>query len=136
MSGSSWSIASLNRLEEPSAGRVLLDGVDIRQLDPRRLRRRVGMVFQTPVLFAHTVRDNLVYNLGEHDEAVLLRALDAAQLPPAFLGRETNALSVGEAQRVTIARRWSAGQRCCCWTSRPPHSTRMPGPASRRSSAS
>ncbi|MDP8931232.1 MAG: phosphate ABC transporter ATP-binding protein [Actinomycetota bacterium] len=94
----------LNRLEEPSHGRVLLDGVDIRTFDPRVLRRRVGMVFQTPVLFRGDVQANLAYGLDHPEPDLLLRALEAAQLPPQFLHRNATALSVGEAQRVTIAR--------------------------------
>ena len=41
----------LNRLEEPQTGEVLLDGANIRTLDPTSLRKRVGMIFQTPILF-------------------------------------------------------------------------------------
>ena len=94
----------LNRLEEPARGRVTLDGVDVREIDPPELRRRVGMIFQTPVLFEGGVRGNLGYGLNGVSEEKLARALDEAGLPRSFLERDSVALSVGQAQRVCIAR--------------------------------
>jgi putative ABC transport system ATP-binding protein len=82
-----------------------LDGADVRTLDPIQLRRRVGMIFQTPVLFDGGVRANLAYGLnGSADDQALASALDASGLPPSYLDRESTALSVGQAQRVCIAR--------------------------------
>jgi putative ABC transport system ATP-binding protein len=92
-----------NRLEVPADGRVLLDGVDLALLDPIALRRRVGMVFQTPVLFAGTVRDNLAVaspDLAEGGAAALERVGLAREL----LERQADDLSGGEAQRLCIAR--------------------------------
>lgn len=94
----------LNRLEEPSGGRVLLDGIDVREIDPPELRRRVGMIFQTPVLFEGGVRGNLRYGMNGVGDAQLAAALEAAALSPSFLERDSTALSVGQAQRVCIAR--------------------------------
>jgi putative ABC transport system ATP-binding protein len=94
----------LNRLEEATAGRVLLDGSDVRTIPPTDLRRRVGMIFQTPVLLERTVRDDLAYGLDGVDEPALRAALEASGLDPAFLERRSAALSVGQAQRVSIAR--------------------------------
>ena len=94
----------LNRLEEPDRGNITLDGVDIAALDPIALRRRVGMIFQTPALFAGGVRANLAYGLDAVSEDDLVAALEAASLTRAFLDRESSALSVGQAQRVCIAR--------------------------------
>jgi putative ABC transport system ATP-binding protein len=94
----------LNRLDEPSAGRITLNGVDIRSLDPPALRQRVGMIFQTPVLFDGGGRRNLTYGLEAVEDLDLQSALADAGLPAAFLGRESTALSVGQAQRVCIAR--------------------------------
>ena len=102
--GKSTLLRCLNRLEEPAAGRVLFEGRDIRDLDPRQLRRRVGMVFQTPVLFAGDVRANLAYGLAAVDDATLATALERVQLAADHLHRDAATLSVGEAQRVTIAR--------------------------------
>ena len=94
----------LNRLEEPDEGRVLLEGTDIRALDPTELRRRVGMIFQTPVLFEGGVRANLAYGMDGASDADLERALEAVGIAASFLDRESSALSVGQAQRVCIAR--------------------------------
>lgn len=94
----------INRLEDPHEGRILLDGTDIRQIDPTDLRKRVGMIFQTPVLFEGGVRANLSYGLHDVAQADLERALEAAGLQTSFLERESPALSVGQAQRVCIAR--------------------------------
>lgn len=94
----------LNRLEEPDEGRVVLDGSDIRTLAPTELRKRVGMVFQTPLLFEGGVRANLSYGLDGADEDDLRGALRDAGLKEEFLARDSSALSVGQAQRVCIAR--------------------------------
>ena len=94
----------LNRLEEPQAGRVTIDDTDVRMLPPTELRRRVGMIFQTPVLFEGGVRANLTYGLDGVDNDVLAHALESAGLSASFLERESPALSVGQAQRVCIAR--------------------------------
>ena len=94
----------LNRLEEPHEGRVLLDGQDVRTIDPTGLRRRVGMIFQTPILFDGGVHANLSYGLSEVEEGRLEASLIAAGLDGGFLARESSALSVGQAQRVCIAR--------------------------------
>ncbi|MDQ4057503.1 MAG: ATP-binding cassette domain-containing protein [Actinomycetota bacterium] len=73
-------------------------------LDPIELRRRVGMIFQTPALFEGGVRANLAYGLNTETEDELAAALEAAGLDRAFLDRDSSALSVGQAQRVCIAR--------------------------------
>lgn len=103
-SGKTSLLRCINRLEEPQAGRVLVDGVDVRDIAPIQLRRRVGMIFQTPVLFEGGVRANLSYGLEEASDEVMTDALAAASLSPKFLERESPALSVGQAQRVCIAR--------------------------------
>jgi putative ABC transport system ATP-binding protein len=94
----------LNRLEEPHAGEVLLDGANIRTLDPTALRKRVGMIFQTPILFQGSIRSNLSYGLEGVDDRALLETLDAVGLSASFLDRDSTALSVGQGQRVCIAR--------------------------------
>jgi putative ABC transport system ATP-binding protein len=102
--GKSSLLRCLNRLEEPDSGCVLLDGRDVREMEPTLLRQRVGMIFQTPVLFPGGVRANLAYGLPSISDDVLEDALGAAGLGPSFLERESPALSVGQAQRVSIAR--------------------------------
>jgi putative ABC transport system ATP-binding protein len=94
----------LNRLEEPQSGEVLLDGANIRTLDPTTLRKRVGMIFQTPILFQGNIRSNLSYGLEGVDDRALLETLDAVGLSRSFLERDSTALSVGQGQRVCIAR--------------------------------
>lgn len=103
--GKSSLLRCLNRLEEPGSGRVLFRGSDVRSLDPIELRRRVGMIFQTPLIFEGGVRANLRYGLEQDpgDDA-LAEALISAGLTSDFLARESTALSVGQAQRVCIAR--------------------------------
>jgi putative ABC transport system ATP-binding protein len=63
--GKSSLLRCLNRLDQPSAGRIRLNRDDIRSLDPCELRRRIGMIFQTPVLFEGGVRANLSYGLED-----------------------------------------------------------------------
>src|SRR5205823_5309092 len=58
-SGKSSFLRLLNRLDEPTSGTVYLEGTDYRQIPPRELRRRVGLVTQTPSLFPGTIADNL-----------------------------------------------------------------------------
>ncbi|MEA2476118.1 MAG: UDP-glucose/iron transport system ATP-binding protein [Actinomycetota bacterium] len=94
----------LNRLEDPDSGSVLLDGRDIKNFDPTTVRKRIGMIFQTPALFEGGVRANLAYGLTATDDDRLAKALTVAGLPTSFLDRESTALSVGQAQRVCIAR--------------------------------
>jgi len=93
-----------NRLEVPSGGVVRFHGTDTGTLDPRELRRRVGMVFQKPVVFGGTVRDNLRVADADADDAALGAELERAGLDPALLDRVADDLSGGEAQRVCIAR--------------------------------
>src|ERR687892_1321743 len=102
--GKSSLLRCLNRLEEPSGGSVLLDSADITEIDPTQLRKRVGMIFQTPALFEGGVRGNLAYGLTEVSDDELRSALASAGLGDGFLERDSSALSVGQAQRVCIAR--------------------------------
>jgi len=107
-SGKSSLLRCLNRLEEPSDGAIRFDGMDIRTLDARWLRRRAALVMQTPVLFDGSVRDNLLLRPrgvdGDLSDSRLERALEEVGLEPALLPRDAATLSGGERQRVTIAR--------------------------------
>ena len=111
--GKSTCARLLIRAYDVSRGRVLVDGVDVRDWPLDRLRRRVGTVFQDTVLFAGTVADNIA--LGTDVEpAVLRRALDAARarefvdaLPRGLdepLGERGANLSHGQRQLLAIAR--------------------------------
>lgn len=102
--GKSTILRLCNRLEVPSAGRITLDGADLADLDPLALRRRVGMVFQRPVVFAGTVRDNLLVAAPGAAEAELVGVLERVGLDPGLLDRRADDLSGGEAQRLCIAR--------------------------------
>jgi putative ABC transport system ATP-binding protein len=101
-SGKSTLLRSLVRLDEPAAGRVVVEGRDAAELDPRVLRRRVAFVAQSPVMLPGDVRANLAYGLEE--PRGLEAALTATGLDAAFLDRPADELSGGEAARVAIAR--------------------------------
>jgi len=102
------------RFRDPDAGRVTLDGVDLRTADPAALRARIGVVPQDPVIFGATMRENILYGRPEAgDEAMreAARMADAAgfieALPQGydtFLGEKGVRLSGGQRQRVAIAR--------------------------------
>ena len=102
--GKSTLLRGLVGLLEMQAGTVTLDGVDARTLDARRLRRRVGLVAQTPLMLPGTVEENLAYALDTLPAARRDEALRAAGLDPAFAARPANELSGGERARVAIAR--------------------------------
>lgn len=107
-SGKSSLLRCLNRLTEPPAQTVFLEGQDITTIDVLALRRRLGMVFQKPALFPGTVADNVAYGPGldgrflTEEEIAALLAL--ADLPAAYAERSIGELSGGEAQRAAIAR--------------------------------
>jgi ABC-type multidrug transport system fused ATPase/permease subunit len=102
--GKSSVLRCLVRLEEPGAGRVLVDGDDVRTLDPCALRRRVGLVAQAPVMLPGDVRANLTYAVQDAGDAALRAAVEQAEMEPAFLDRPAAELSGGERARVAIAR--------------------------------
>lgn len=102
--GKSTVLRLANRLEVPTAGIVRFRGTDLADLDPRDLRRRVGMVFQRPVVFGGTVRDNLRVAAAEADDERLAATLERVGLAGGLLDRTGDDLSGGEAQRMCIAR--------------------------------
>ncbi|WP_022927486.1 ABC transporter ATP-binding protein [Patulibacter americanus] len=103
--GKSSLLRCVVRLLAPDAGAISLDGVPVADLDPRALRRRVGLVAQTPVMLPGTVRNNLAYGLDAPlSSAAAHDALRAAGLDATFHDRDAHALSGGERARVAIAR--------------------------------
>jgi ABC-type multidrug transport system fused ATPase/permease subunit len=107
--GKSTLLRCLNRLVAPDRGEVLLDGSDIRELAPRELRRRVGLVAQVPVMLPGSVRDNVLYAIDAPAAGQAEAALRAAGLDEGFLGRPARELSGGERARVALARALSRG---------------------------
>ncbi|HEU4657985.1 MAG TPA: ATP-binding cassette domain-containing protein [Capillimicrobium sp.] len=102
--GKSSVLRCVVRLDEPDAGRVLVDGRDVREADPCALRRRVGLVAQAPVMLPGTVADNLRYATDGMGQGELAGALERAGLDAAFADRVAAELSGGERARVAIAR--------------------------------
>lgn len=102
--GKSTLLRLLNRLAEPTSGRILLHGRPLPEVDVLALRRRVGLVAQTPVLLTDRVIDDLRVGRGDLGEEQAAALLERAGLPAVMLGRATAGLSGGEAQRVCLAR--------------------------------
>jgi ATP-binding cassette subfamily B protein len=115
--GKSTLIKLLCRFYDPEAGRVAMDGIDLRELEREELRRRITVLFQQPVHYNDTVRENIAYgDLGASSDDVEAAARAAgaetiiASLPQGYdnpLGRwfaEGAELSVGEWQRLALAR--------------------------------
>jgi putative ABC transport system ATP-binding protein len=105
--GKSSFLRLLNRLDEPSEGTVYLREQDYKTIPPRELRRRVGMVLQTPYLFRGTVADNIAFGPRQRGEAISQAAIAellAGVGLPDYAERRIDNLSGGEAQRVSLAR--------------------------------
>ncbi len=104
----------LLRFHDPQAGAVRVDGVDVRQADPRAVRERFALVPQDPVIFAASVTDNVRYGRSAASADEVRAACEAAhaaefieQLPQGydtFLGERGVRLSGGQRQRLAIAR--------------------------------
>ncbi|HSP24970.1 MAG TPA: ATP-binding cassette domain-containing protein, partial [Saliniramus sp.] len=113
-SGKSTTVSLLYRAFDPTRGCVRIDGHDIRTLTLASLRRNIGVVFQEPMLFARTIRENLLVGRPDASDAELVEALERAQAgeflrrQPAgldtMLGERGRSLSGGERQRLSIAR--------------------------------
>jgi ATP-binding cassette subfamily B protein len=113
-SGKSTLVALVPRLMDPTGGAVLLDGVDLRQLDPADLRRHIGFVPQETFLFSATVGENIAFGVEDATEEQIRRAAEIAGLAgdieafPAgyqtMVGERGITLSGGQKQRAAIAR--------------------------------
>ncbi|WP_374439037.1 ABC transporter ATP-binding protein [Pseudomonas panipatensis] len=112
--GKSTLIDLLQRFYDPHQGRILLDGVDLRDLDLFALRRRIAVVSQELVLFRGSLADNLAYSAPEASRAEIERVAALAQLDSLIaslpegldspLGERGQQLSGGQKQRIAIAR--------------------------------
>jgi len=113
-SGKSTLLRLMLGLYQPSSGAVLIDGIDLRQLDPGELRRNVGYVPQDVMLFYGSLRDNLVLGAPHVEDPDIVRALEVASLAEfvnahpsgidAAVGERGAALSGGQRQGVALAR--------------------------------
>ncbi|KAL9157709.1 hypothetical protein ABFS82_08G021900 [Erythranthe guttata] len=114
-SGKSSVIALIERFYDPLSGKVMVDGKDIRRLNLKSLRRRIGLVQQEPALFAASIFENIAYGKdGAATEAEVIEAARAANvhtfvsgLPEGYktpVGERGVQLSGGQKQRIAIAR--------------------------------
>jgi ATP-binding cassette subfamily B protein len=112
--GKSTVFQLLLRFHDPDAGRITVDGVDLRDVDPAALRRQVALVPQDPVIFGASARENIRYGRLEADAAQIEAAARSAEahdflsaLPQGYdseLGERGARLSGGQQQRLAIAR--------------------------------
>jgi subfamily B ATP-binding cassette protein MsbA len=111
--GKSTLVNLLPRLFDPLEGRILVDGTDIKEFDPKELRTRIGVVTQETLLFMDTIHDNIAYGLNVSRAEVMEAARRAhahdfiAQLPQGYetrLAETGSSLSGGQRQRIAIAR--------------------------------
>lgn len=113
-SGKSTLVSLIPRLIDPTGGRVLLDGIDLREHHPEWLRRQIGFVPQETFLFSATLADNIALGVDGATEGDIARAADLAGLTPdiagfpagyqTMIGERGLTLSGGQKQRVAIAR--------------------------------
>jgi len=112
--GKTTIINLLSRFYEPTSGRILVDGIDIRDVTLTSLRARIGLVTQEIILFNETIRDNIAYGLADAAQDRIIEAAKAAkahdfilQLPEGYatkIGERGGLLSSGQCQRLAIAR--------------------------------
>ncbi len=112
--GKTTIVSLISRFYEPSSGRILIDGIDIRDVTLTSLRQMVGLVTQEQILFNDTVRNNIAYGLEETPLERIVEASKAAEahefisgLPQGYetrIGEKGGLLSIGQRQRLAIAR--------------------------------
>ena len=113
-SGKSTLMNLLCRFYDPNRGSILIDGVDIKAVSPRKLRRQIAWVTQDSVLFHGSIRENVMYGNQGASEADLADAVRTARLGDfvdsmpdgldSMIGDNGSHLSAGQRQRVAIAR--------------------------------
>jgi osmoprotectant transport system ATP-binding protein len=116
-SGKTTSMRMINRMTEPTKGKILIDGEDIQKMNPVELRRKIGYVIQNIGLMPHmTIRENitLVPKLlkvsQEERNAIAERMIDLVELPREMLDRYPHELSGGQQQRIGVVRALAADQ--------------------------
>ncbi|MFC4710188.1 betaine/proline/choline family ABC transporter ATP-binding protein [Enterococcus eurekensis] len=116
-SGKTTSMRMINRMTEPSKGKILIDGQDIQKLNAVELRRKIGYVIQSIGLMPHmTIRENitLVQKLLKVDQAkrdqTAEKMIDLVELPREMLDRYPSELSGGQQQRIGVVRALAADQ--------------------------
>ena len=112
--GKSTLLSLVPRFYDPTAGNVLLDGVNLRNLTKKSLRNQISIVLQDTLLFSTTIRENIAYGRPDATEAEIVEAARRAQahdfimqIPEGYtsqVGERGNHLSVGQRQRIGIAR--------------------------------
>ena len=112
--GKSTLLSLVPRFYDPTAGRVLLDGRDLRAVTKKSLRAQISLVLQDTLLFSTTIRENIAYGRPEATDAEIVQAAERAQaaefigkLPRGYdspVGERGGHLSVGQRQRIGIAR--------------------------------
>ena len=113
-SGKSTLVNLIPRFYDVTRGRVLVDGIDVRDLEPEKLRSKIGMVLQKAVLFRGTIRENLFWGNEGADDEEIWKALETAQAKEfveqkedgldTMIEQEGRNLSGGQRQRLSIAR--------------------------------
>jgi len=112
--GKSTLVSLLPRFYDPKGGRILLDGIDVREVTLKSLRAQVSIVLQEPLLFSGTIAENIRYGRLEAQDSEVVAAAKAANahdfimhLPEQYetmLGERGAAISGGERQRISVAR--------------------------------
>eukprot|EP01119_Soliformovum_irregulare_P019240 TRINITY_DN6045_c0_g2_i1.p1 TRINITY_DN6045_c0_g2~~TRINITY_DN6045_c0_g2_i1.p1 ORF type:complete len:919 (+),score=271.48 TRINITY_DN6045_c0_g2_i1:119-2875(+) len=112
--GKSTLIHMLMRFYDPHRGKILLDGTDLRDLNPKSFREHIGIVSQETQLFNGTIEENIAYGVGEYTEEELLEASQAANVHQFVMefsekyqtkvGEQGQRLSGGQKQRIALAR--------------------------------
>ncbi|KAL5577120.1 hypothetical protein UlMin_018819 [Ulmus minor] len=113
-SGKSTVISLIERFYDPYAGEVLIDGVDLKKLQLRWIREKIGLVSQEPALFATTIKENIAYGKENATQEEIKTATELAnaakfinKLPEGLdtlVGEHGTQLSGGQKQRIAIAR--------------------------------
>eukprot|EP01087_Luapelamoeba_hula_P025032 TRINITY_DN973_c0_g1_i4.p1 TRINITY_DN973_c0_g1~~TRINITY_DN973_c0_g1_i4.p1 ORF type:complete len:473 (-),score=106.53 TRINITY_DN973_c0_g1_i4:131-1549(-) len=113
-SGKSTIISIIERFYDPQSGTVTVDGVNIKEIDPRWYHQQIALVSQEPILFSGTIAENIRYGRDDASKKEVIDAAKAAnahrfimQLPEQYetqVGERGHALSGGQKQRVAIAR--------------------------------